>query len=303
VDAVPQSEINPRGRALAVLRFRYYFYGALLGALAMSIVSNLIFMVLLGVGARDGGLADRLLEAAGGIVLGAFLTPWGLLGAVVGARWASHRLRVRLRGSPPVLAAADAGQSMTAEAESPILRRGEGPLACGLGLLVPTAYLLPQVMLGLLALLVAPVAVALVLIGVLRARNRNLNGWRQAVGLLLLLLAVGGLLLATTVAMATSVRQADLAQRRQSMHGQWPAEQIEAEMQSLARHPAHAPPPRGGIKGAAFWLAPLCLWLGLACWTGWTQWRCLFWAGVVFALPFGVGEGIRILGPYMVLST
>jgi hypothetical protein len=298
-----RSEINPSGRSLAVLRFRYCFYGALLGALALSILSqfyHLLAMVLLGAGDGAGGWAASLFAAVGKMVLGALFSPWGLLGGVAGAWWASHKLNARLRETPPV--AVDTQTSETAEAEGSILRRGEVPLACGLGLVVPTAYLLPQVMLGLLALPLVPAVVALLLIGVLRARSRFLApGW-QAIGIVLLLLAVGGLLLATLQATETSARQARLAQIRQNMHGQWPAERIEAEMQSLARHPAYAPPPRGGIRSAALWLAPLCMWLGLLCWAGWSQWRCLFWAGVVWGLPYGIARLIQAFGASMVLS-
>jgi hypothetical protein len=199
-----------------------------------------------------------------------------------------------------------------------MVRRGEVELASGVGLLGVTAYLAPQVMIGLLALMLTPVVLALLLIGVLRARNRHLPAVRQVVGLVLVLLGLSGLVVATGLAVETSAREARLAQIREDRarsriaanppsHTPDPVSpeihaQVEAEMQTLARHPAHAPPRRHWIGWAAGWVAPGFMALGFYCWAGWSPWRCLSWGGVMFVFPHGVGRLIQAFGPAMVLS-
>jgi hypothetical protein len=181
-----------------------------------------------------------------------------------------------------------------------------------------TAYLAPQVMIGLLALLLVPVVLAVLLIGVLRARNRELPAARQVVGLLLLLLALSGLVLATALAVGTSAREARLAQiREEKVRSRLAANpapfaagavspeinaQVEAEMQALAQHPAYAPWKPQWTSWAAFWLAPGFMAMGGFCWAGWSPWRCLFWGGVVFAFPYGVARLVQAFGPTMILS-
>ena len=213
---------------------------------------------------------------------------------------ATGRLRHVFCGAPSGASEADPGKPP--EDEWKIRRRGEVQLACGLGVLIPTAWLAPQVMVGLLAFLLAPAAVPLLLIGVLRARDRRLSGARQAVGLMLLLLAVGGLLVVTTLAMGSSARQARLAQIKHDRQSRLPADQAEGEMQTLARHPAHTPTQRHWTGRAAFWLAPVCMAMGLFCWANWPPWRCSFWGVVVFLMPKGVSLMIHVLGPWMALS-
>jgi len=204
------------------------------------------------------------------------------------------------------------------EAQGGLLRPGEGPLACGLVLLGVAGFLVPQVMLGLVALLLAPVVLALLLIGAWRVRDPNLPSGRQALGFTLLLLALGGLLMTTVLAIDTSARGARLTQIRQNrmravhsahtfVRPEEPAAaalraQIEADLETLSRHPAYAPPERRQLAAAAFWLAPLCMVLGLYCRAGWPLGRCLFWAGVVWLFPYGMARLIQALGASMVLS-
>jgi hypothetical protein len=180
------------------------------------------------------------------------------------------------------------------------------------------ALLVPQVMIGLLGLMLVPVVLALLLVGAWRARDADLPGGRQAVGFILLLLALAGLVMATLFAMETSARAARLTQIREDrMRAVQPANpsahpadpvaavlrtQIEADLENLSRHPAHASPDRRQPAAAAFWLAPVFMGLGLSCRAGWSLWRCLFWAGVVWVLPYGLARLIQTLGPAMALS-
>lgn len=204
------------------------------------------------------------------------------------------------------------------EAQGGLLRSGEAALACGLALLGVAGFLAPQVMLGLLALLLAPVVLALLVIGAWRVRDLDLPPGRRALGFILLLLALGGLLRTTVLAIDTSARNARLTQIRQdrlravqpahaSVHPEDPAAaalraQIEADLERLSRHPAYAPPERRPLVAAAFWLAPVFLGMGLYCRAGWSPWRCLFWAGVVWVFPYGMARLIQTCGPSMVLS-
>ena len=209
-------------------------------------------------------------------------------------------------------------QPQTEEGEDGLLRRGEGSLAGGLALLGVAGFLAPQVMLGLLALALTPVVLALLVIGVWRVRDPDLPWGRQALGFLLLLLALGGLLRTTGLAIGTNARDARLTQIRQdrlravqsadpSVHPADPAAaalraQIEADLERLSRHPAYAPPERRPLVTAACWLAPVFLGMGLYCRAGWSPWRCLFWAGVVWVFPYGMARLIQTCGPSMVLS-
>lgn len=204
------------------------------------------------------------------------------------------------------------------EAQGSLLRPGEGSLACGLALLGVAGYLAPQVMLGLLALLLAPVVLALLLIGAWRACDPDLPWGRQTIGLLLLLLALGGLLMTTGWAMDTSARAARLTQIREdrmravqsahpSVHAEDPGAaalrmQIESELERLSRHPAHAPRERPALVGTALWLAPVFMGLGLYCRAGWSPWHCTFWAGVVWVFPYGMARLVQSFGSRMVLS-
>lgn len=198
------------------------------------------------------------------------------------------------------------------------LHKGEIPLACGIALLGVTAFLAPQVMIGLLALLLAPVVAALLLIGAWRAREPELSVGRRSVGFILLLLALSGLVMATGSAVDTSARAARLKQMREDrMRAVQSANlsaqpddpvaaerraQVEVELQALANHPAHAPPNPGWMAEAAVWLAPICMGLGLLCRAGWSLGRCLLWAGLVWVFPYGVTRLIQTFGPSMVLS-
>lgn len=206
----------------------------------------------------------------------------------------------------------------TEEGEDGLLRKGEGSLAGGLALLGVAGFLAPQVMLGLLALLLAPEALALLFTGAWRVRDPDLPWGRQALGFLLLLLALGGLLMTTVLAIDTSARDARLTQIRQdrmralpsahpSVHPADPAAtamraQIEADLERLSRHPAYVRPERRPLATAASWLAPVFMGLGLSCRAGWSLWRCLCWAGVVWVFPYGMARLIQTLGPSMALS-
>lgn len=137
-------------------------------------------------------------------------------------------------------------QPQTEEGEDGLLRRGEGSLAGGLALLGVAGFLAPQMMLGLLALALTPVVLALLFAGAWRVRDPDLE--------------------------------------------------------RLSRHPAYAPPERRPLVTAACWLAPVFLGMGLYCRAGWSPWRCLFWAGVVWVFPYGMARLIQTCGPSMVLS-
>lgn len=197
----------------------------------------------------------------------------------------------------PADAAADAAGA--AGAEDGPLRSGEMPLAGALGLLAAAAWLLPQVMLGLLAFLLLPMALALCFIGLLRARNRlKPIGW-QALGFRLLVLALSGLLWTTLQAVEHSAREALSAQRaRQAALGLGPAP---VPGQSQVRTGSEMEP-RAGSGRAARWLAPLAMASGLLCWTGWSPLRCLFWGGVVFGFPHAVAWILRVNGPWVILT-
>ena len=87
-------------RAGRTTKVRHILYGAILGALALSVGSQcyrLLALVLLGPGSGGDGWAAVLLQVAGASFFGAFLSPWGLLGGVLGAMWASGSIE----DSPP----------------------------------------------------------------------------------------------------------------------------------------------------------------------------------------------------------
>src|SRR5690606_37768747 len=70
-------------------------------------------------------------------------------------------------------------------AETRLAQPGEVALALGCVLTATSAILVVQVMIGLLAFLIAPVALGSLLIGALRARNADLPAPRQWLGVLL----------------------------------------------------------------------------------------------------------------------
>lgn len=188
-----------------------------------------------------------------------------------------------------------------------IFEPGEGLLIAGLLVLLISAYLLPQVMLGLLAFLTGPLALIFLFCGVVRAREGAYSIARQATGFLLLLLAIGGLFAGTIVAADTGAREARLAQIRQAnIQNATPtapdtAAPVGADVQGLASPEGRTPDVHWAVKLDSR-LAPVFMGFGLLCWTGWSFWRCLTWAGVVLLMLPAVRHLIHTLGPRMVLS-
>lgn len=291
-----------------------------MGGLIVSVVLNyfvLLGLVFSGGGVGGAGWFGELARAIGMILSGAFLSSWGWLGALLGGYTAWRRVTAR---TPSSAAAEASGSDPERGGDAPMgmLRRGEAHLAIGMGLFGVAAWLAPQVMLGLLAFLLLPVVVVLLLGGVWRMRDRSQPGWRQAVGVVLILGALSGLFLSSVQAVDSSAREARLAQiredRMRSVHAAtlpgYPADspgaelhaKVEAELAELAQHPAHRPPEPHWIGSATLWLAPILMGLGLFAWAGWSPGRCLCWAGIIWAFPYGMARLIQSLGPSMVLS-
>jgi hypothetical protein len=196
---------------------------------------------------------------------------------------------------------------------SHILEPGEGLLVTGLFSLLASAFLGPQVMLSLLALITTPLALILLFSGVVRARDQAARTSRQAAGFLLLTLAIGGLFAGSVVAAYVSAGEARLAQIRQEkiqsragsvtpdhseFHGQ-----VEAEVQASATHQAQAKPTVHWTVRLGSGLAPVFMGLGLLCWTAWSPWRCLVWAGIILLVVPSIRLLIHVLGPQMVMTT
>lgn len=155
----------------------------------------------------------------------------------------------------PNSAAADGGRS--AKRVNP----GEIPLGLGLGLLVLAAGLFPSVMVWMLGLYyVAPVAAAMLALGILRARGSGGNGARRGAGLLWLaigLVTLGGSALAGS------------------------------QLSFLMSVPTQPAPPSWNLPWLAVrWILPVPLLAhGLSRWTDWSTARRRGWIVTFLLVP------------------
>lgn len=310
-------------------RLRRVFYSAMLGALAMSVAGrfHLLFGVLLGDGLAERSWGRVLLQLIGTVVWGALLSPWGWAGGVMGWIWSDRRSLFRTaRPTGP-----EGNTNDVTEPAEGLLLRGEGPMACAMGLAVVAACAAPQVMLGVSALVLVPVVLAFILLGLLRARSRTTSVVGQALGFLLLGFALNGWMFSTHGTVENSAREARLAQLKpriiaqallaQSQENEQQSQllglprppvptaddpavktRVEMELKRLPGHLGNSPAPLHWIHGAVQCLAAVAMALGLRCWAAWSPLRCLFWGGVVFAFPQAMAWMIRALGPWMALS-
>jgi hypothetical protein len=178
--------------------------------------------------------------------------PWGLIGALAGGGFAWNRTRLRSDDNQAHLVADQATRGLLA---------GEGLLASGVVFLVLAAGVFPSVMIWMLGLFyIAPVALLLCILGILRARGRQGTGLRRGAGLLLLALGLAALAWAALAGSTLSYLMVVPAQ--------------------------YAPAPWNLPSLLSRWILPLpILWVGLRFWTDWSISRLRAWGTVFFLVP------------------
>jgi hypothetical protein len=170
--------------------------------------------------------------------------------------------------------------------ESRLVQRGEVALALGCSLTAASALMIVQVMLGLLAFLIAPVAFVMLIIGVIRARETRLPAVRQWLGFLLV---VAGLSALVWTSLQAAEYGASLA-----LHGQ-------RIRQGGA--PTSAPIAAGdGIQSVATWLGSFLVGIGLWLRAAWSGPRCMVWALVVLLIPPAIIVFFHCFGHALPLS-
>ncbi len=155
-----------------------------------------------------------------------------------------------------------------------LIRRGEFLMALGLAGVAASTVLFSFVMIGLLAIPLFPVALGLLLTGLVLARDNTAPALRQAAGIILLLVAIAALVRVSALAVHLGHEHA--------LHLQRPARA--------------APSLKQWMLSAASWLVPvLLLGFGLRLWTNWSVRRRVAWGVAVLAVPPMALVSFRIL--------
>ena len=222
--------------------------GALLGALALMLLVSLPDLFLRVVQGNLNGLTGILRSA----LYGAFTTPWGAIGALIGGTMAWKRLRAQREsaGIP-----ADSWR---------IFHPGEAMVAWGFVCLLASFGVYPSVMTWFLALWTLPLASVLLLMGVLRARDSAASAAEQFAGFGLLLLGV--------VALGAAALAGTNLSYKLAFHVQRPTSQV-PNLWEWARFAGSCPIP------------VLLICPGLRLWTDWSRSRRIGWCAVMLLFP------------------
>ncbi len=136
------------------------------------------------------------------------------------------------------------------------MARSEVYLATGLAVLSLATAICQFVLLGLLALPLAPIALFLIILGVIKAKDEAVSSQLQLPGLAILILAFA-LLLKLAVTTSSLAFQTAVHLQRPSQTAPTTGAWLLLTAGGLL--------PAGGMV------------LGLRCWTGWSFRRCFFW--------------------------
>ncbi len=151
-----------------------------------------------------------------------------------------------------------------------LFKPGELPLTLSMAALMGTVVFTHFVMGWILALLTAPLALALLLLGIIRARDSSAPAGRQWAGIGLLLLGAVALFVVAYMAASLSGKLA--------LHAQRP--------EFAARYFGPVPGVREWTLNMGSWLIPvLLIGPGLTLWTNWSPVRRLVWCVVILAIP------------------
>jgi hypothetical protein len=196
---------------------------------------------------ESGGVVHNLFWISLLVLDKMFLSPWGAIGALVGAGVAWLTLSVRTALNP-----------------------GEMLLGCGLVAVIGSVVFIHFVMGWLLAAPMAVLAMILLLAGIVRARDRSAPADRQWTGIGLLL--PGMIVLLVSAFMAASVSLEMAMRVQQPQFSAWHHGSIPRIGQFL------------GLWGG--WLfAPLIINLGLSSWTNWSVRRRVCWCLIIPGVP------------------
>ena len=167
---------------------------------------------------------------------------------------------------------------MDKEPRLALLRRGELPTAFGIAGVAMCLVWLHFVMIGLLAVPAFPVALGLLLNGIIRSRNNAAPPWRQVKGGLLLFAGMAALLRVVWFAVGLAHEHA--------LH-----------MQRASRP---APPHLDWLLHAGSWFIPtLFMGFGLLYWTNWSRSRRLVWSATVLMVPLAAVVVYRFLAQWL----
>jgi hypothetical protein len=176
-----------------------------------------------------------------------------------------------------------------------LLRPGESSIVFGLTAAVVAAVLFPQVMLGLLALPIAPIALVFLLIGTICVRDKSLSATRQVLGITLLSTGIA----ATVVGSFVSAGMGAWEARREQIIARDGLSGVEALPES---NPFARPPSLPGFVKPCPWVAPFLVAPGFRLWSGFPMRRCFAWAVAVAALSPCVRLFFRIMWNKLVLT-